>query len=417
MKSRTVFYSWQLDSDDRFNRRFIDDCLKQAIRKLEVEDISTTVIHRDTKEIHAKPNVGMAVLDKLARSAFVVADLSIINPKSIRRPGEWAVCNPTVSFEVGCAWGALGADSVIGVVNTAYGDVKELPVELRVQRLVKYNLSNGDDRPAAMTQLVDDLADAITECTGVLKDERRRRVARLHGIFTRIWLLGTEIDEWSGIDELANVIQQVLAQAQQLPDLMRKIFDSDDVLGRAVFVIHSLDKAAALTVTEENLPEIRRHLAAAASTAILITRQFHFAIDPCYQIDLFERVAAIPAALDRQIKLLRDGHYHRRDLEELSYELRTIAFKQIMSDQPQFCDELLEISFDFRSQFLRWVKCKPKRDAAINAIQELRDRLATLFDSTRSASQERVPTDVVRSHRWEVTSYGDAISTVADTFH
>jgi len=34
MASRNVFYSWQKDSDERFNRYFIEDCLKRAIRKL-----------------------------------------------------------------------------------------------------------------------------------------------------------------------------------------------------------------------------------------------------------------------------------------------------------------------------------------------------------------------------------------------
>jgi hypothetical protein len=40
MASRNVFYSWQTDSDESFNRYFIEDCVKRAIRKLNREDLS-----------------------------------------------------------------------------------------------------------------------------------------------------------------------------------------------------------------------------------------------------------------------------------------------------------------------------------------------------------------------------------------
>lgn len=388
MKTRTVFYSWQLDSDDRFNRSFIDDCLKQAIQKLNREDLATTVIHRDTKFANGSAGKSKSVLDKLAHSTIVVADLTIVNPKAARRPGEWPACNPSVSFEVGCAWGTLGADAVIGVINTAYGDAKELPVELRLKRMLKYDLTVGEDKSAAKEQLIEDLADAIGQCLGASEEEQKRRISACHRMLSRIWLLGTEFDEWFGIDELANVIRSVYDQSQELPDLIRKTFDSDEMWGKAICIVHSMERATGIPVTEENLSRIREHVSSAVATVLQITDLHHFTIDPGYRSELLERIAGVPQALDWHMDQLQDRHFHRRNLEELSYDLRMIAFKPIMPEQPTFSEDLMDISFDLRRCFLRWVKRKPRHDEAVEAIRDIRDRLTHLLDTTDSATRE-----------------------------
>lgn len=390
MTNRTIFYSWQLDSDDRFNRSFIDDCLKQAIRKLDRDGFANTVVHRDTNGTNGSAGKSKSVLDKLARSAIVVADLTIVNPKAARRPGEWPACNPSVSFEVGCACGMLGADSVIGVINTAYGDAKELPVELRLRRMVKYDLTVGEDKSMAKEQLVEDLADSLAQCLGVSEEEQRRQISDIHRILSRIWLLGTEFDEWFGIDELPNVIRNVYSQAHSLPDLMRTTFDSDEMWGRAVVIVHSLERAADIPVTEENLPRIREHISSAVTTVLKVTELQHFTVDPCYRGELLERVAAVSQALDWHIDQLQNRHFHRRNLEELSYDLRMIAFKPIMPDQQSFSDELMDISFDLRRCFLRWVKRKPRPNEGVEAIREIRDRLSHLLDTSDSVTEEQM---------------------------
>src|SRR5687767_9994595 len=101
MASRTVLYSWQTDSDDRFNRYFIEDCLKRAIRKVNREDLSDLLIDRDTKDVPGMPDIGHTILEKIAKSAIVVADVTIINPATVRRPNERPVSNPNVLFELG----------------------------------------------------------------------------------------------------------------------------------------------------------------------------------------------------------------------------------------------------------------------------------------------------------------------------
>jgi len=61
---RVIFYSWQSDSDERFNRYFIEDCLKRAIRNLHREDVSDLMIDRDTKDVPGFIDIGRTILEK-----------------------------------------------------------------------------------------------------------------------------------------------------------------------------------------------------------------------------------------------------------------------------------------------------------------------------------------------------------------
>jgi predicted nucleotide-binding protein len=131
MATGNIFYSWQTDSNDRLNRYFIEDCLKRAIRKLNREDLSDLVIDRDTKNVPGMPDIGHTILEKIANSAVVVADLTLINPAAVRRSDERPVSNPNVLFELGYAFGTLGPQAMVGVLNTTSGKIEELPFDLR----------------------------------------------------------------------------------------------------------------------------------------------------------------------------------------------------------------------------------------------------------------------------------------------
>ena len=98
MAAQFVFYSWQSDSDGSYNRYFIEECLKQAIKKLNREDLSDLVIDRDIKNVPGMPDIGNTILEKIAKSVVIVADLTLINPAATRRPDERPVSNPNVLF-------------------------------------------------------------------------------------------------------------------------------------------------------------------------------------------------------------------------------------------------------------------------------------------------------------------------------
>jgi chromosome segregation ATPase len=121
------------------------------------------------------------------------------------------------------------------------------------------------------------------------------------------------------------------------------------------------------------------------STIFLITHFHGFKIGPGYHEELVRRAAAMPAELDGHLEKLQNDQFQRRDLEKLAHELRTMAFKSLVPQYPQFTAGLKEISLDLRRHVLRWAKNAPRKDEAIGAVQDIRERLAQLIDKYGSS--------------------------------
>jgi len=380
MVPRNVFYAWQTDSDESFNRSFIEDCLKRAIRKLNRENLSDLVIDQDTKNVPGMPDIGHTILEKIAKSVVVVADLTLINPAAVRRPDERPVSKPNVLFALGDAFGTLGPQAMVGMFNTTSGEVEELPFDLRPKRLMTYRLAAGDNQAEVRAKLVDALAAAIKHCLGDTEDDQIRRNSRIHRVLSELWLFGTAIEEWYGIKNLAEVIQNHLTDALELPDLMGQNSYSDDALGRVYYIISSLENATTLVLNEANWSELKGHISSAMRTIFLITHFHGFKIGPGYHDELVRRAAAMPAELDGHLEKLQNDQFQRRDLEKLAHELRTMAFKSLVPQHPPFTAGLKEISLDLRRHVLRWAKNTPRKDEAIGAVQDIRERLAQLID-------------------------------------
>jgi hypothetical protein len=155
-----VFYSWQSDLPTRINRSFIEDAIKRAIKKVNMEgEIQIEPApDRDTKGVPGSPNIVDTIFTKIRECAVFVCDVSIINNGKSR-----STSNPNVLFEAGYALAKKGWDKIICVVNTAYGPVEALPFDLRSRRVTPYKLSEGsDDKAGERQRLVDTLAEAIT---------------------------------------------------------------------------------------------------------------------------------------------------------------------------------------------------------------------------------------------------------------
>jgi len=116
------------------------------------------------------------------------------------------------------------------------------------------------------------------------------------------------------------------------------------------------------------------------STIFLITHFRKFEIDPSYHDQLVRRVVAMPAELDGHLERLQNNSFHRLDLEKLAYELRIMAFNSLVPQHPRFAAGLKEISLDWRRHVLRWAKNTPKKDEAMSAVRDVRERLAQLID-------------------------------------
>ncbi|MGT2736613.1 hypothetical protein ACVRXS_05505 [Streptococcus orisratti] len=136
----TIFFSWQSDLPNKTNRNLIENSIKLALKKMNQDSPYSliTEIDRDTKGVLGSPDIVDSILTKIDKCSLFIADISIINSNlnGKRTP------NPNVLFELGYAVKCLGWDRVICVFNSDFGDVSELPFDLRNRRILTYETSN-----------------------------------------------------------------------------------------------------------------------------------------------------------------------------------------------------------------------------------------------------------------------------------
>ena len=136
----TIFFSWQSDLPNKTNRNLIENSIKLALKKMNQDSPYSliTEIDRDTKGVLGSPDIVDSILTKIDKCGLFIADISIINSSlnGKRTP------NPNVLFELGYAVKCLGWDRVICVFNSDFGNVSELPFDLRNRRILTYETSN-----------------------------------------------------------------------------------------------------------------------------------------------------------------------------------------------------------------------------------------------------------------------------------
>lgn len=137
MKKCTIFYSWQSDLLNATNRGFIEKALENAAKTIRSDDSLKVepVVDRDTQGVPGSPDIGKTILDKIDQAQVFVADVSIIN-QGETRPSP----NPNVLIELGYAMKGMGPDKYLLVMNTAYGSPEQLPFDLRMKRVITYQM-------------------------------------------------------------------------------------------------------------------------------------------------------------------------------------------------------------------------------------------------------------------------------------
>ncbi len=146
----TVFYSWQSDLNNKFNRSFIQDALEKATKTISNKkhfDLEA-VVDRDTYGMPGSPSIVESITAKIAKSDVFVCDISIINAESEGRQTP----NPNVLYELGYASEVLGWDRIILVQNTAFGGPDKLPFDLRGRRILTYHADDTCDKKAGEKQ-------------------------------------------------------------------------------------------------------------------------------------------------------------------------------------------------------------------------------------------------------------------------
>ncbi len=129
--SCNVFYSWQSDTSNSTNRSFIESSINKAIKEI---DILPLKIDSDTREIAGSPDISHTIIDKISMSFIFIADITFVMNNEHRKSP-----NPNVLYELGYAQGVLSEENIIMIFNLAYGDIAELPFDLRGKRVLTYN--------------------------------------------------------------------------------------------------------------------------------------------------------------------------------------------------------------------------------------------------------------------------------------
>lgn len=162
---KNIFYSWQSDLPNNTNRGFIEDCIKLALKEIAVENIHLDVaIDRDTQGESGTPDIANSIFNKIDKSSIFIADISFINSNSSNR-----MCpNPNVLIELGYAAKTIGWNNIICLFNTEFGEIEELPFDLRFRRPLAYKVENKKNKTKDRKLFAERIKNAIQ---GIIKNE------------------------------------------------------------------------------------------------------------------------------------------------------------------------------------------------------------------------------------------------------
>lgn len=143
----TIFYSWQCDSDKKFNRNFIENCLSNAINRINKVIDYTLILDKNTIGESVSPDIVNVILNKIDMAIGFVADITPIVCLK-----EKYLSNSNVMLELGYALSSLSDERVILICNTSKCRLNDLPFDLGLKRIVSYEYDEESDANKAKNQ-------------------------------------------------------------------------------------------------------------------------------------------------------------------------------------------------------------------------------------------------------------------------
>jgi hypothetical protein len=155
-----LFYSWQSDTIEKYNRNFIEDCLKTAIRRIHTQkNIRYKILFdKDIKGRSGSPDIAHEIFSKISNSHIFIADITIINSKN---RNEKFTPNPNVLAELGFACGKLGWENTILICNEGYRKRADLPFDVRNRKIIGYSYNNLSTKKEVKEKLIAQLQSDI----------------------------------------------------------------------------------------------------------------------------------------------------------------------------------------------------------------------------------------------------------------
>lgn len=158
-----IFYSWQSDSPNAVNRRFIREALDEAITRIEWKDtvLESPRVDSGMEGISGTPEVASVMFEKISESSLFVGDVTLVGSINTGTQ-EKKVSNPNVTLELGYAAGILGWDRIICVMNEAFGKREEQAFDVRNRRFpINYTLESESEKKKVKEDLIQNLAVAL----------------------------------------------------------------------------------------------------------------------------------------------------------------------------------------------------------------------------------------------------------------
>ena len=165
--SFVVFYSWQNDTDKVFNKHFIRDALKIALKRMKKDEglYPAPRLDQDTKNVTGTPEIASTIFNKIRTCSVFVADVTFSGTVMDSEKQPKQTPNANVLLELGYALHCPGSEQIVCVMNKHFGDPKQLPFDLRHRRWpLCYSLDDSatkEDIQSACTKLGEQLEDAI----------------------------------------------------------------------------------------------------------------------------------------------------------------------------------------------------------------------------------------------------------------
>jgi hypothetical protein len=128
MRTITVFYAWQSDTPQRFNRHLIRIALEAAAERIN-QDTALKVevrIDADTEGVPGQPPITETILGKIANCDIFVPDVTFVAKTDAGK----LIPNPNVMTEYGYAIRARTYSAMMPVMNTAFGPPEKLPFDM-----------------------------------------------------------------------------------------------------------------------------------------------------------------------------------------------------------------------------------------------------------------------------------------------
>ena len=125
MMPNKVFYSWQSEMPD--HRDLVRDALAESMRRLPWG----LELDESVRGVPGSPAIFKTITEKIDRCAIFIADLTICG----KYFGQKSTPNPNVLVEYGYALRAVGAESILTILNRRFGPPDDLPFDLRASNV------------------------------------------------------------------------------------------------------------------------------------------------------------------------------------------------------------------------------------------------------------------------------------------